>query len=684
MKWSASIALISPLLVAVVSTFGASTDLQQGQDAATQVGTSMQSYAGSGPTLSGNLVTPLIQGSQITTVDGKTKFVANGLKSSTNPVIQLTINPDPATGDLKNIILQQDLTGTGTLGYTQIFPIPGDGSGQEIAAICQNGYIQCNPNFNNCQYRNWVSASNGAVSAQTSGGVSGAPGNVGGLSACYCFDNFCTGQNNSLIELENISSDVGGGVLSSFLAANTGIAISSATSGSTTVGSVVLTYFGFNPGGVATGGKTSTMTAIEVANMPVLPPADTQTPQAYYMDSANLNNSAQSALAAQKAAPNSLYNLATNAALSQSGSMVTCTNSMQPALSSDNQTQVQNGSTQLLVDDSFAWSFIESTAGTFVFSGQDNKGLKAPDIVYTVNPANYLGGWSLQSVSFTGSWPAGGGCNGFSASPIWTPGIGVGVEIASSTAGGICGSPGYQSPILSWSFTVQYLTQKETDVVSNGCSSFETNADCTLQQDVWDGRPVVVNGMQMNNSLIGQICKSIPGVGALPAVTTCKPWFVQDRTFYCKSSATTYDFTTAKVNVATIENSTSMPSSSSMRYADPSQGGAIMTYGITPAPSLPGCSQICETKAPMPHTGLLYTDTPQSVNQVAGSKSDSQYLFSYKDCTPDGSGNYTCPLDATKSEVLVAQCGCSADLGTAMGALNAAGSAAQDAICSAE
>ena len=687
MKWSASIALISPLVAAVATIYGASTDLQQGQDAASQVGTTMQSYTGTGQALSSNLVTPLVQASQITTADGQTQFVTNGFQSSGKPLIQITINPDPATGDLKNVIVQQDLTGAGTLNYAQTFPMPGDGTGQEIAAVCQNGYIQCNAKFTNCQYRGWISSSNGAVSAQTTGGQTGTAGSVGNLSACYCFDNFCTGQNNTLIELGNIASDVGGGILGAFLGANTGIAISNATSGSNTAGAVVLTYYGYKPATVSNGDNTSSMTPAELADMPALPSADIQTPQAYYTDSASLNNSAQTALAAQKATPNSLYNIATNAALSQTGTTVTCTNSVQPSLASVTLFQSQSGTTNLAIDDSFAWSFTETAQNVFIFNGHDNKGSAFPNTTYTFQPTGSLGGYALQSVSFAGGWPAGnypgGYCNGFAFNPTWTPGVGVGTAISGSSPGGTCGSPGYQYPTMNWTFTAQYLTQKESDVTSDGCSQFESNSNCTLQQDVWDGRPVVVNGMQMNNQQLGQVCKSIPGVGTLPPATVCKPWFVQNRTFYCKNTASTYDFSTIKANAATIENSTTMPSSSSMRYTDPTQGGATMTYGITASTPLSGCSQICETKVPLSNTGVLYTGAAQSANQVSTTQSASQYLFYYKDCISSGSGNFTCPLDSTKGEVIVTQCGCSADMGQAMGALNAAGSAAQDAICSA-
>lgn len=683
MKWSASIALISSMLAAVATVHGAATDLQQGKDAASQVGTAMHSYTGTGQALSSNLVTPLVQASQITTADGKTKFVTNGFQSSGKPLIQITINPDPATGDVKNIILQQDLGGAGVFNYLQTFPISGDAPGQEISAVCQNGYVQCNPSFTNCRYRSWVSTSNGQVTAQTSGGQAGTAGSVGNLASCFCFNNFCTGQNNTLIELGNIASDIGGGILSAFLQANTGIAISSATSGANAAGAIVLTYYGYKPVTVSNGNNTASMTPSEIADMPVLPPADTQTPQAFYQDSAALNNSAQNVLAAQKAAPNSLYNIATNAALSQTGTTVTCTNSVQPALASDTQTVSQSGSTVLSVDDSISWAFTETALNTFVFSSVENKGHGEPDITYTFQPSTTLGGYALQSVSFAGNI-AGNGSTiwGYSVNPMWTPGVGIGVPITGNS-GKFCPGNGYQAPVMNWTFTAQYVTQKETDVTNSGCSQFESDSKCTLQQDVWDGRPVVVNGMKMNNQQLGQACKTLPGVGTLLPVTVCKPWFVQNRSYYCKNTASAYDFSTVKANAATIENSISTPSSSSMRYTDPTQGGAIMTYGTPTAAPLGACSQVCETKIPVGRTGVLYTDTPQSANQVAATQTAAQFIFYYKDCTTDVSGNPNCPLDSSKGEVVVTQCGCSADMGRAIGALNAAGSAAQDAICSA-
>ncbi len=682
MRWFASIALS---LILAATAQGAATDVQQGQDAATVTGTAMRTYAGTGKALSDNLVTPLMKAGTITSADGKTQFAANGFQTSGQPLIQITLNPNPATGDLHSIILQQDLTGAGTLNYAQTFPMPGDGPGQEIAAVCQNGYIQCTGNFSNCQYRAWTFVSTGAVSAKTaSGGPPGSPGSVGGLAGCYCFNNYCTGQNSTLIELGVIGSDVGGGILSAFLAANTGMAISSASSGSNSAGSSVLTYYGYKPSTISKGSDTTTMTQAQIDVMPVMSSADTQTPQTYYSDSASLNNAAQNALTAQKAAPRSLYNIVTNAALSQSATSVTCTNSVQPSLSSITLMQSQSGSTQVSIDHSFTWSFVQVADNLFSFTGVDNKGLHMPNINYTFQPSDQLGGYALQTVSFVGSWPAANGCNGLSVSPTWTPSVGIGTQIAGASINGICPAGNYQTPVLNWTFTAQYVTQKESDVTSLGCTQYENNPDCTLQQDEWDDRPVVVNGLVMRNRQLGQTCKTLPGVGSLPAVTVCKEWFVQKRTFNCKNTSPGYDFTTAKAHAASIESSTSMPDRSSFRYTDPTQAGATRTYGIPTAADVTACNEVCETKVPVTQTGVLYTDTNQSAAQTTGAVSATQYLFYYKDCTSNTSGTWNCPADSATGEVVVTPCGCSADMGSVVGALNAAGSAAQDAICSAK
>jgi len=689
MRWFASTGLSIHLALCLSTAALADSttpDAQQGSAAASTAGTLMRTYTGSGKALSNNLVTPLVKAGQITTADGQTTFATNGLQTSGKPLIQITLNPDPATGDLKNIILQQDLTGSGTMDYAQTFPMADDGTGQEIAGVCQNGYIQCSANFSNCKYRVWTFASSGAVSAKTaSGAATGTPGSVGSLSGCYCFNNYCTGQNSTLIELGVIGSDVGGGILSAFLEANTGMAISSASSGSNAAGSSVLIYYGYKPTTVSKGGNTTTMTEAQIEAMPVMSAADTQTPQTYYSDSANLNNAAQNALTAQKAAPRSLYNIVTNATLSQSATTVTCINSVLPALSSIAQTQSQTGSTQVSIDHSFSWSFVQTATNTFVFSGVDNKGLAMPDITYTFQPSDTLGGYTLQTVSFVGGWPAGAGCNGLSVSPTWTPSVGIGTQIAGASINGICPTNNYQYPVLNWTFTAQYLTQKESDVTSLGCAQYENNTDCTLQQDEWDGRPVIVNGLVMRNKQLGQTCKTIPGVGSLPAVTVCKPWFVQKRAYNCKNSAPNYDFTTAKSNAAVIENSTATPGSSLFRYVDPTQAGATMSYGMPTASPAAACNQVCETKVPLAQTGVLYTDTSQASAQTSATISASQYLFYYKDCLPGTSDtNWTCPVDTTQSEAVVTPCGCSSDMGKVVGALNAAGSAAQDAICSAK
>jgi hypothetical protein len=670
----AEICLIWVFSISTAWCAGTSTSSAQVPSAATLYSSTIKQFVGSGAAVLNNLITPLMEGKSLSTVSGASSFNVNSFQTSGSALLQVKVNLNPSTGDLLNIIVQQDLSNSGSFNYANTFPTTS--TGQMISTVCSNGYVQCDPGTNsNCRYRTWSVDGNGAIGVT----VTGADGNdqVGNISSlydCYCFNHYCSNNNNSLADLDSIAASVGGAVLSSYIASNPGMAVSSATS----TGLGTISYYGFK---VQTpkGSDTSSMTAAQIADMPIISATDASTLQSYYALQA-APTAATDAQQLQTSTSNSLYSIA--AGSQSKHSTVTCDNIRNIAVPVVEKTITQTGTTNLSIDDHFVWSFTETAENVFVFTGQDNKGVSFPNTSYTFQPPDTLGGYSLQSVSFAGSWPAGSGdCNnGYSFNPTWTPSVGIGTAIKGSSPVGTCGNYSYQYPIMSWTLTATYKTQSLSESIVNGCQQYEkSDSPCKLQQETDDGKLVVSDYNSTGFKIVSQPCQTI--TGDLSAVKVCRSWFKQHKTYTCPSTATKYDFNSLQQRVKGVQDSTTMPTSSTMSYTD--QAGQH-TYNVPPQGTLPSCSQICQTKIPVPQSPITYNQAPASANLTALGVAAASYEFFYKDCNDDGSGSSTCPIDVSKGETVVTSCACAGDFGNAVSALSAVNSSAQDSICAAQ
>lgn len=664
------------------------TDAERGAESAkTLFSEKITPYAGSRQAVQNNLVNPLVSGGSMSSLDGATSFTSTALRSSSTPLMRVSVFANPPTGDLQRIIVEQDLTASGAFGAAAIFPIPAEASGQLISAVCANGYVMCDPGtYSNCRYREWKADSTGLIASVVAGGggASGA-GNVSTLSSCYCFNKACSNNNSAVLNLDNITANVGGGLLAAFIAARTGMMVTGAQS----TGTGQITYSGVNAGSVPNG-SNSTMTAEEAAAMPITPSADTNQIQAYYSSPGNLTALADSAKQQQISTPNSIFNSVATVAMHQVGTTVSCTNLMAPSLAVLERTDVQEGEgpSTFCADHQTYAIFNKPTESTFAI-GVSGSGCSFPfqpplnasgslGAAYTFQQPSATTGFEITSVrGAVDIW--GSGCNTGTSSAIWTPAVGLNSPIVTQTSA-VCSDSGKQYPSFRWRIEIGYKSQEVTTIANLGCQQFEQNTSCRVQQEMWDGRPVIVNGLSTGFQL-GQVCKDL--AGPLRNARVCTPsnrlWFRQDKTFYCENSNPPYNFSGVQQRAKEVQNSTSMPTNATAAYTD---GGIGYSFGTPQKGALAECSQVCRTKIPSSQAPMTAAGGPSTSVMTNLGVVGQSWSFFYKDCSGRPDGSWECPVDAAAGEEVVTQCGCSSDMGGVLGALTAANEAAQDSICS--
>ncbi len=616
--------------------------------------------------LNSNVINPMVSGSSMTTVDSSKNFTVGTFQSSGNPILNVALTPDGSTGDIAKITVTQDLTGDGHYDTYSEYPTALDGT-RLISGLCADGYVACPAGtFNSCTYNRWTTTNTGQITTEQIGSIAT-------LSGCYCFNNSCsTYKNYAMLNQDALARTAGGGVVAAFLAAKTGFSISSATAGTGT-----LTYYGVKTTGVVTGAAATSKATGEVAI--VYPDSNPTGVISAYPNTGTIAGAGSSMVDSQLATENSIYNVAINAG-GGNGTLRNCTDTRTASVVTETKVQSFNYASSVGCDHYFGVWFQRVSANQYAFQGRCRNpggGVIFDNYitpVYTLTPpTNSTGDLSLVRIDASSNF-AGSGCGGLSGTVLWTPVSGQVWPIGLGEI--VCGAPGWQTVGFSFTGNFNYKAQSLQESVNSGCQIMDNDSNCRLKEEKWDSRPKTTNYTPTGFAM-GELCKQL--YGELRSVTVCRPWWTKTKTYYCTSAAQDYDFSAARTRMAENRNSATLSDSSLMTYSDK---GNTYSAQLIAQPADAPCAKVCKTQSAVRETIITGTGAVSEA-QTAGASAAAQFKTLYKECVDDGSGNYSCPLDAGESIVQNCTCSNQREFGEAAAALATFKEMTSDTICSA-
>jgi hypothetical protein len=127
---------------------------------------------------------------------------ANLTEPSSSDFLEISIRPNPTTGDLDYVYVRQDTD------FQNGFDFEGNVANPIISGICVNGYISCpqgsfNLANNSCTYRRWSTDANHRIISMAT--------TYDKLAGCYCINNSC-GKNLVNINREYVLETLGIGI----------------------------------------------------------------------------------------------------------------------------------------------------------------------------------------------------------------------------------------------------------------------------------------------------------------------------------------------------------------------------------------------------------------------------------------------------------------------------------------
>ena len=240
------------------------------KNAGEQAAKQFQSSYGSKSGVKSRVISPLMSNTQMSTLNGKTKFTAQIECPSSKAFLQILFQPS-STQDFKAVI-SQDPNMTGHFTYQIITPY--------ISGVCSNGFISCTQGtWDNCHFYQW-SLNNGTINWVERL----TPSDLG---TCFCINTHCGG--NVFNQFYQISNTFGAG-LAAFIAQATHFAISNVKAVFPT-----LTYYGQDAKDCTTVSGTS------FSGTPY------NNPSQYYKNSSALTNAESNAVTDQSSNKDSPY-----------------------------------------------------------------------------------------------------------------------------------------------------------------------------------------------------------------------------------------------------------------------------------------------------------------------------------------------------------------------------------------
>jgi hypothetical protein len=617
------------------------------------LGSAIDKQYGSSGALSTNVVSPLLDGTLMTTMGGQS-FNAQMWCPSSRSFLSVTIVPS-GTGDIQEIVVTEDTNFDGRYDYTFSLPPGVRGSG-----VCGNGIISCDAGtWSNCSYWEWIADSSGKV------GLQAVPRES--LGGCFCVNNYC-GSNIILKETQLVLTSLGGGVVGAVQATNPKYAVSNSSITDTTIN-----YFAQNTGSC---GQLSS-----------------SDPSVYYNSPAAMDQAASGAASMQMQDPNSIYYTVMNseAATENKGQFMTCSVKKTPVVNTLSANPTYAWLPWLHIYDVCEWGR-DSVNGCWVTVDVDRNSdgaYDAPQDSYSwgccwawyedintvgrplakdvVSKSQQKYGVSatdvLENTSSEQWWRIDGGGKGMDGDYTFY------VIDYSKKSPPICPA-GY-----TWSNVYGLCYQESASIdTADACTRFASNAGCKLKDETVD-TVVTFRDFQTTGLVPLSSCKTV--TGKLQSYIECSPWWEKDRTYFCQGQA--FDFSEIKQRTANIDK-TITNDSLNINYQDLTrdQNGSSITANYSfQAPMANGttdtCQQACQTRKPILNTAASTTTT-----RAATAETTDSTLTLFKRCAEDG----TCPVDASQGEIVVKECQCMNQFLQSAAIINALADAGGSMVCS--
>ena len=678
MKWSVSIAASAAFVCALALTAAAQTVSQPtttGYFGQSQVqpglDTMIQQRYGSGDAVNLNLIQPMLTGQPLSTVNGNNSFTAQLFCPSTRQFLQILVHPS-TTGDLDSMIVQEDLSFSGTPGYVFLLPpAAAPNTATLVSGVCANGWISCDAGtWSNCVYYKWIADGTGRVGVQLT--------NSDALGGCFCINNSCgSGIVNS--DMSIILQTLGGGAIGAVQQSNARIAITSSN-----INASAITYYAQDTTNCSLGGSGAVS-------------AD---PTQYYNGStgSGMDAAASSEAGTQLSDPKSLYSTILNSRAMSSNNSTYKTCSVIKTLNAN--TTAADPTYAFLPwldltvhmymgrdsDNLIAYTVLVDTSSDGVYDRTDTSSEGSG--VISCGQTGYAGWQSIlqarldnlviqyqtqNNVPVTDIQPgtplptmgeSNGGGRGCTANEHW-----INDYLMFKKSPPICPS-GY----TYLSTDIKCYIESDSISIADSCAALQADNTCTKKEEIDDGVFVFKNYQTTGLTPLSS-CKSVPG--KLGTYTECQPWWGKHMTYKC--AGTNYNFSDAAKREANIEATTTLDASG-LHYQDAiKDGNGNWTYptGTIPRSAVMDgtqatCEFACKTKKPWTNTAASGATTKTSTDLTT-----QEYMIFIKKCTNDG-----CPIDTAGGELLVTDCQCLHDFIEGATALDIIGNAASDMICS--
>jgi hypothetical protein len=593
------------------------------------------------------LTSPLSTSAPMQSVDGS-RFDAQLTCPASDVYLRTTLAPT-GSSDIAELTVELDANLDGTLDTARTFPGPYSGA-------CTNGLVQCDAGtWNNCRYFRWAA-------------LNGAPGleevSARDLGACYCFNASC-GQNLLFVNGQKIVTDIGAGVLAASQSIFPRVMASRTQSDALSV-----SYYGQQSGcGV-----------------------DRQ-PERYYSNMSALP--AAGVAAGQQ--PGSVANLVLTSGVAAKSRVSTASCEIRRTITTSSrrlpdiltlasataggESSCGPGCLRVTIGapgDNYlfggACAVFEESAQLMIADPSRIESARLVRVAFDDHLQEQIDGTIVFS-SFatwgTGAFPA-GACD---AKGNWTQAPNTDVLPFVQRVGRVAltsrvavGDKGEQ--LAAYEFRVREGCGIDREEIVDGCTGFQSNAQCRLRNEWVDDVQTVVNGRTT-------------GLGPLPTArqvgNACqidsgpRNWWQTRREYDCQAEASSYDLDYATRRAQVVHASTDPTTGTFTDYRRIGANQYAMSQEALPVPPddpVEACTPMCRTRKLRPGVNAGVPGPQSALNPTGVS-----YDFTIKECDASNA----CPLEPGEQQV--AACDCRSNFAQAAAMMQTIRSVAEDTVC---